>query len=96
MPRTHNGRLANGKGFDSDLASHRAKTGLEKPFNLPSGLFAVPSVYSPEIRVFVPLEEGKNGGTNRGTPRKADLYVADSKEWLGIIYAAIVLLESVI
>jgi hypothetical protein len=35
-------------------------------------------------------------GTNRGTLRKADLYLADSKEWLKVIYAAIVLLESVI
>ncbi len=41
-------------------------------------------------------EQGQNEGTNRGTLRKTRLYLADSKERLGIIYAALVLLESVI
>jgi hypothetical protein len=40
--------------------------------------------------------EGQNEGTNRGTLKRPCLYPADSKEALGIIYAAVVLLESVI
>jgi hypothetical protein len=40
------------------------------------------------------LVKTKNGGTKRGTLRRVRPYLADSKEWLGIIYTAIVLLES--
>jgi hypothetical protein len=42
------------------------------------------------------LTRNKNEGTNEGTIRKPHLYLADSKEWLGIIYAVLVFLESVI
>jgi hypothetical protein len=40
--------------------------------------------------------DGQERGNKPGNTKKTHLYLTDSKEWLGVIYAAIVLLESVI